>query len=356
MSNVHVIGWDVGGAHLKAVALNTDGAVLQAVQIPCALWKGLDQLQIAVKTVLTTLKTDTTSTAHIITMTGELVDFFQNRRSGVIEIATTLQSLLSPHSKSIQFYAANHGFVDFEQVSSLSMSIASVNWHASASVLAHHAQDALLIDIGSTTTDIIPITSGKVDIQSITDAERMQSDHLVYSGVIRTPVMALGNKILFNGRETNVAAEYFATMADVYRLTGELPIDVDMADTADGKGKTILESARRLARMIGYDAEDHSMQDWKALAVEFKNKQIFQIKAAVLKHLKPNIFIIGAGAGAFLVNEIAVTLGHSYLPASHVFQQKFKNNLALEVCFPAYAVADLYMTLSQQKLRQQSHA
>lgn len=356
MSNAHVIGWDVGGAHLKAVALNTDGEVLHAVQIPCALWKGLDHLHDAVKTVLSTLQTDITNTVHIITMTGELVDLFPNRRSGVDEIATTMQSLLSPHAKQIQFYAANHGFVDFEQVSSLSMSIASVNWHASASVLTHHAQDALLIDIGSTTTDIIPIASGKVDIQSITDAERMQSDHLVYSGVIRTPVMALGNKIRFNGRETNVAAEYFATMADVYRLTGDLPLNVDMADTADGKGKSMHESARRLARMIGHDVEDKPMQVWENLAIEFKLGQIAQINAAVLKHLKPNVFIIGAGAGAFLVRVIAETLDYSYLPASHVFQQKLKNNRALEVCFPAYAVADLYMTLSQQKLRQQSHA
>lgn len=361
MSNAYVIGWDVGGAHLKAVALSSAGEVLQAVQISCALWKGLDQLHIAVNTMLSTLNTDIKNTAHIITMTGELVDFFQNRHIGVIEIATSLQGLLSPHAKNIHFYAANlhdvkYGFVDFEQVSSLSMHIASANWHASVSVLAHHAQDALLIDIGSTTTDIIPIASGKVDIQATTDAERMQSDHLIYTGAVRTPVMALGNKILFNGQETNVSAEYFATMADVYRLTGELQAEMDMADTADGKGKSIAESATRLARMIGHDMEDKSIQDWKALAIVFKNMQIEQIKTAVLKHIKPKHTIIGTGAGAFLVEIIADILEHPYMPATKVLPLHFNNNLALDVCFPAYAVADLYLSSLTLNHRQQHYA
>ncbi len=361
MSKAYVIGWDVGGAHLKAVALNATGEVLQAVQTPCALWKGLEHLQRAVKTIFNTFTFNTSDAAHMVTMTGELVDFFQNRRSGVIEIATTLQDLLSPNTKNIRFYAANlhyvkYGFVDFEQVSSLSKHIASANWHASASVLAHYAQDALLIDIGSTTTDIIPIVSGMVDIQATTDAERMQSDHLVYTGAIRTPVMALGNKILFKGQETNVAAEYFATMADVYRLTGDLQSEVDMADTADGKGKSIVESATRLARMIGYDMEDKSMQDWKALAIVFKNRQVEQIKTAVLKHLKPKQTMIGTGAGAFLVEFIADRLEHPYLPATKVLPQHVNNNLALDVCFPAYAVANLYLSSLTLNDRQQHYA
>jgi len=351
-SNVHVIGWDIGGANVKAVSLSADGGVLQVLQLPCPLWRSLEQLQKVITETLATFKVMPNDVLHVITMTGELVDLFPNRHNGVLEIANTVNRLLSSNVTNIQFYAAHKGFVDFKQVSALTMHIASANWHASASALAQNAPDALLIDIGSTTTDIIPIQSGKVHTTSVSDAERMQTDHLVYTGVMRTPVMALGNKLLFNCVETNVAAEYFATMADVYRLTGELSQDADMADTADGQGKSVLESARRLARMVGHDVEDKSLQEWVDLAIICRNTQITQIKLATLKqlkHLKPNVPMIGAGAGAFLVKSLAEELGHTYLPISQVLENHFDNYQAIEICFPAYAVAHLYLSLNQLK-------
>ena len=202
--------------------------------------------------------------------------------------------------------------------------------------------DALFIDIGSTTTDIVAIEAGKVKSLNLSDASRMADDSLVYTGVVRTPVMALAQKLLFEGQLVNVAAEYFATMADVYRLTGELLPEHDMAETADGKGKTALKSARRLARMIGHDVETKPMQTWINLANNCKTLQMNQIKAAIAKHLKPNMTIIGAGAGSFLVQQIATDLGHAYEPVS---MRRTGHALIdmhdLEVCFPAFAVATL---------------
>ena len=349
-SNVQVIGWDIGGANVKAASLSANGELLQVLQLPCPLWRGLEHLQKTIERVLNIFQVMPNDVLNVITMTGELVDLFPNRHSGVLEIANTLNHLLSCDSANIAFYAANYGFVDFKQVSVLSMHIASANWHASASALAQHTQDALLIDIGSTTTDIIPIHSGKVHTTSIYDAERMQKDLLVYTGVVRTPVMALGNKILFNGVETNVAAEYFATMADVYRLTGELSQGADLADTADGQGKSMLESARRLARMVGHDVEDRPLKDWLDLAIVCRTMQIAQIKSATLKQLKqlkPNVPMIGAGAGAFLVKNLAEELGCTYFTVSQVLKNLFDDYQAIEVCFPAYAVAHLYLSLNQ---------
>ena len=340
-SSTTVVGWDVGGAHIKAVALSVQGEVLQTLQLPCPLWRGLDQLETATQAVLTALNIQTNTVKHVVTMTGELVDLFLNRHAGVVEIAAKLGQLLSRDNVELQFYAANNGFVPLAEVFALTADIASANWHASASALAMHVQDALLVDIGSTTTDIISIQSGKVSAQSISDAQRMQVDSLVYTGVVRTPVMALANKLTFEGAETNVAAEYFATMADVYRLTGELAQGADMAETADGKGKSVLESARRLARMIGHDVEDKPIEIWKNLADTCRNVQFDQIKTAILKHLKPDIPIIGAGTGSFLVKALADDLGCTYLPVSSVIEKHFKSNQALEVCFPAYAVARL---------------
>jgi (4-(4-[2-(gamma-L-glutamylamino)ethyl]phenoxymethyl)furan-2-yl)methanamine synthase len=348
-SSKSIIGWDIGGAHLKAALLDEQGAAMQALQLPCQLWLGLDQLELAINNALKAFKIAPAGPAlecnspvatHAVTMTGELVDLFANRHEGVLAIATLATKILG---KDTLFYAANEGFVALARVSALTPRIASTNWHASASALALQLNDALFIDIGSTTTDIIAIESGKVISANLSDAARMADDSLIYTGVVRTPVMALTQKIPFEGRLVNVAAEYFATMADVYRLTGELLPQYDMAATADGKGKTALESARRLARMIGHDVETKPIASWVNLAQICKTLQMNQIKTALLKHLKPNMTIIGAGAGCFLAQQIAQELEQAYQPVSarlagHV---ELISTHDLEVCFPAFAVATL---------------
>jgi len=333
-----IIGWDIGGAHLKAVLLE-GGNIINEIQIPCELWRGLDRLEFALSKVLVDF--DGKDAQHAITMTGELVDLFESRHHGVIEIANLSARLLGNNT---QFYVAGHGFVSLKSVSEYTGRIASVNWHASASWLAKYIENALFVDIGSTTTDIISIIDGEVAEIGLTDGLRMQEDTLVYTGVVRTPLMALASKLMFNGSETNVAAEYFATTADIYRLTGDLKQDIDMAETADGKGKSKVESARRLARMIGCDVEDWPISTWQNFALVCKESQMLQIKQAILKHLKTNMTIVGAGAGTFLVKELADDLKCEYLTLSQV--TSFDFNVNLEVCFPAFAVAKLASALS----------
>ncbi len=341
----NILGWDIGGAHLKAVLLDTKGDAISSIQLPCPLWKGLDVLQRGISTALQALNIEPSSVCHAITMTGELVDLFENRHQGVCEITKVAADLLGEQAL---FYAANIGFVPLQEVAAVSENIASTNWHASASVLALHMQDALFVDIGSTTTDIIAIKDGKVVCAGLSDAYRLTADSLIYTGVVRTPVMALAQKLSFEGNKVNVAAEYFATMADVYRLTGELLPEYDKTETADGKGKTPLETARRLARMIGHDvvASDDAKK-WIKLALTCRDLQIQQIKSAMLKQWKPNIPIIGTGAGSFLVKAIADDLGCRFVRAYELISMRFagQSNLVIQhdiqVCFPAYAVAYL---------------
>lgn len=343
----HIVGWDIGGAHLKAVLLDAKGKVQHIQQLPCPLWRGLHELDSAMHHMLKILDIKAHRASHAITMTGELVDCFANRYEGVCAIS---QLTFNHLGDDVRYYAANNSagsdFVGYEDVKRFTGYIASANWHASASALAMHAQNALLIDIGSTTTDIIPIKNGAVALAALSDAARLQNDSLVYAGVVRTPVMALAQKLPFEGAEINVMAEHFATMADVYRLTGELNAASDMAETADGKGKTQLESARRLARMIGHDV-DQSLEKWVLLANVCRSLQLHQIKCAALKYLKIDTPIIGAGAGAFLVRAIAAELHHPYLALADVLPKIQENNAAqvnnaqVEVCLPAYAVAVL---------------
>jgi (4-(4-[2-(gamma-L-glutamylamino)ethyl]phenoxymethyl)furan-2-yl)methanamine synthase len=338
LTNQPTIGWDIGGAHLKAVLINGEGLAIKAIQLPCELWKGTDKLIIAVNQVLQAFAENEASSA--ITMTGELVDFFPNRHVGVCEISKVMHDLVGDNA---QFYASRLGFLSYVEVSEHVVDIASMNWHASAQYVSQRIENALFVDIGSTTADMIPSANNQLCNKGYSDAERMSNNELVYTGVVRTPLMALANKVEFNQKHYHVAAEYFATIADVYRLLAQLPTEVDIDETADGKGKTMLASARRIARMIGHDVEDASMSDWITLSEQFKCLHLEQLKQAMLQHTKNNhLTIIGAGAGEFLVRELAQLLDIQYLSVEHLIDAKDALTRQLtKVCFPAYAVARL---------------
>jgi probable H4MPT-linked C1 transfer pathway protein len=337
------IGWDIGGAHLKAVKINATGGLLAAKQLYCPLWRGLHELNQAIDTILSEFNADT----HFVTMTGELADIFQNRDVGVIQLANCVTQKLSG---KVMFYAGKAGFVMPTEVDVQTANIASMNWLASVEYAAQHIPQALFLDIGSTTTDIAVIRDATPQVLGFNDATRMQTDELVYTGVVRTPLMALAQKILFAGNMVNVAAEHFATTADVYTLTGDLPKSANMAETADGMEKTIEASARRIARMIGWDAGDAPLSAWQNLACAFKDAQLHQIKLAVLRQLAlldnpQELCLVGAGAGDFLVAELAAQLGFKYQSiASFINADNDQIKAMATVCLPAYAVASLGST------------
>src|SRR5690606_27847418 len=116
-----LLGWDIGGAHLKAVLVDADGRALQALQLPCPLWQGMDKLQSAVSQALAAI--DHLPQQHIITMTGELADIFVDRDSGVREIARAMVERLGP---DLRFYAGA-GCVAPEAVPQHARGIASAN-------------------------------------------------------------------------------------------------------------------------------------------------------------------------------------------------------------------------------------
>ncbi len=337
-----ILGWDVGGAHLKAALVDSEGVAIQVIQVACPLWRGLEKLEAALDHILSHLKQRPLS--HSITMTGELADIFPNRHAGVVSIAECMQEHLSGN---VCFYAGPQGFVDFEGVKASTHFIASSNWHASASYMATEVEEGIFIDIGSTTADIVLLCNNGPQHRGFTDAERMQYEELVYTGVIRTPLMALTSQIPFAGEWRKLAAEHFATTADVYRLTGDLNEAEDMVETADGTGKTQHESARRLARMTGQDVADANMEAWVRLAQAYKQRQIDTLKSAVLRSLSRNLLsmrapIIGAGAGSFLARELARQLDRPYFESRGLIKGESSDEQRwATVCLPAYAVAVL---------------
>ena len=327
-----IVGWDIGGAHVKACWLQ-DGQLRDVVQWACPLWLGLQHLA-AVLQAAQQRWPQLGQAQHAVTMTGEMADLFTDRADGVARIAATLAQHLGP-ATALQFYAGDDGWCSAAAVASHWRQIASANWLATAQHVAlalqqrcgnswasSQATEALLVDIGSTTTDLIAVRNGTVLTSTRTDHQRLASAELVYHGVVRTPLCVLAQQVAWQGRPVNVMNELFATMADVYRLTAELDPTHDQQPAADGGAKTAAASRQRLARLIGLDSTDGTAADWLALAQVWRRAQVATLQAQVarvvaLHGMGQHTLLVSAGCGDFLAPDLLPALapapadGHS---------------------------------------------
>ena len=338
------IGWDIGGAHVKAALINPAGEIIAIFQEPCPLWKGLSHLQLAVNAIMTALPT--AAYCHAMTMTGELVDLFADRDDGVRQILLTMKALLGNDRQFI--FAGKDGLLAAEQVTSAHyLAIASANWLATAHFAAQKITTGVLVDIGSTTTDILFFNNGKVHAKGYTDYQRLASQELVYTGIVRTAVMAVVTHVKDGQQTVGVMAEYFATMADVYRLTGELNEAHDQTETADGAEKTIEDSARRLARMLGCDFHHNELSRWQHMAADIRAQHVQKIQAAyqhmrATHHIPDTYPLVGAGVGRFLVQQLARDVGQPYRDFSELCRYSLTDTEKMPAdCAPSAALACL---------------
>ena len=311
-----VIGWDIGGAHVKACVL-ARGEVIDVAQWACPLWQGLNHLQ-QVFADAAARWPDLGRAQHAVTMTGEMVDLFAHREEGVQRIAAMAAEALG----RVAFFAAGPGSADAtwceaDEVASHWPRIASANWRATAQHAAMALQsqggEGVLVDIGSTTTDLIAFRAGRVHSASRSDADRLASGELVYHGVVRTPLCAFARRIAWRGQRLNVMNEFFATSADVYRLTGELDAAHDLHPSADNAPKDALATAKRLARMIGLDEREASPDEWMAFAQVWRAAQVDEIagqlaRVAEAAALTAKATVVAAGCGDFLVADVLARL------------------------------------------------
>lgn len=341
MNISNFIGWDIGGAHLKFANINNNGKILAVRQCATPIWKGLSILENAF--INTIRKIPMKKQSHALTMTAELSDIFKDREEGVNSIINLCHDILG---SNISFYTIDHGLKKIN-IKELNFSqIASANWHATSTYTASLVESGLFIDVGSTTTDIIPFYDNKIHAHGNNDQTRLRYDELVYTGVIRTPIMALTSKAIFNNQLQNIIAENFATTADVYRILGYLKDSNDFMETPDGEDKSVSSSIRRLARMLGTDSNtDKKKSNWHELAKYFHEAQIEILTNAVKRVLSTlpdnNNVLIGAGVGRFLVKIIARRMNITYIEFSELFECDNISRNGSNVCAPAIAIAQL---------------
>jgi (4-(4-[2-(gamma-L-glutamylamino)ethyl]phenoxymethyl)furan-2-yl)methanamine synthase len=332
-----IIGWDIGGAHLKA-ARAEHGRIVDAVQVASPLRLGLDALSRSFAEAKARIGP---GELHAITMTGELADTFTSRREGVASLLALARRELGP---AVTLYAGRAGFVAPDAAGEYVDDVASANWHASASLVARVLRTALFMDMGSTTTDVVPVVAGAIAARGYSDAERLTAGELIYTGLVRTPVMAVAGRAPFAGAWMPLVNENFASMADVHRILGNLPAGADQMTTADGREKTVAASCARLARMVGRDAHDADPAAWTALSQWFCEAQMRAIMEGALlvasaRPLPPDAPIVGAGIGSGLLREVARRLGRSYRPFEELLQVGPQVRERASHCAPAAALA-----------------
>lgn len=343
MSEISTCGWDIGGAHVKTAGLDADGRVVFVEQLPAQLWRGpevLDEVLLAAG-----CDAGLNGCRHALTMTGELADCFRDRMEGVTAIVDRFAAVFS--DARVDVYAGRDGFVDPEEAAAHAGSIASANWLATTAWVAMQYGNGVLVDIGSTTTDIVPFRSGIPANTGMTDFERLASKELLYTGIVRTPVMAMVRRVPYRGDQRPVIPELFATMADIYRLTGDLKPHHDLMDTPDGCGKGREDSARRLARMLGLDMDPDaapSLEEWIDLARHIAYVQAREVDA-VLSTVDAVPVLVGAGSGRFLLSELACRRGFELVDFdAHMEMDAILRDKASD-CATAVSVAQLARTL-----------
>jgi probable H4MPT-linked C1 transfer pathway protein len=333
------IGYDVGGAHLKIARLE-NGRPVAVRQIVCPLWQGLDKLDAALAEAVPGAKG---ADRVAVTMTGELSDLFPDRATGV---ATLVDRLSAAHGPATRFWMGRLGFGDAAAAKASFLDVAATNFLATAEAAGGKRGDALLVDLGSTTTDIIPIRAGHAAPRGLTDYDRLASGELVYTGLTRTALMAIAPAASFKGRRQRLAREYLATAADARRVVGQLPEGVDQHATADGRGTSVEESAARLARMFCRDMADGTLADWRESARDILEQQIAAILDGVAQVLARSPLaadapVIAAGIGADVAADIARRIGRTSVSFGDLTGASPEVALWATRCAPAVAVAML---------------
>lgn len=323
---MNALALDIGGANLKSA--HSAG---RAWSVPFALWKEPKNLAERLRELANAAPP---FDVLLVTMTGELCDCFATKREGVEHILGAVMALAT--GKSVQVWTTTSGFVGYEQARAQPLTCAAANWHALATFVArlHPHGTSLLIDTGSTTTDIIPLRDCHVMATGKTDTDRLRTGELVYIGAKRTPLMALGPTVLFRGQTYRVMAEYFATTADVFVLTGDVPEEPACHDTADSRRLDRRSAAARVLRMIGADL---NMLD-EAAAVELAHG----FAAVVRQRIAEAVQQVAAGAQRVILSGSGAFLSAQALPDAKTINLSAQIGPAASNAACAYALLQLF--------------
>jgi (4-(4-[2-(gamma-L-glutamylamino)ethyl]phenoxymethyl)furan-2-yl)methanamine synthase len=275
---VTVLGFDIGGANTKAAFIRVkDGAIEEFTSALeyFPFWKrDPNQLPVVLSGLKEKLAGSDALNLVAVTMTAELSDVYFTKKEGVNNILDSVTDIFEESRVRVLGVSASLRSVKSARAGPLA--VASANWAATGWMVAQRIKNCVVVDVGSTTTSIIPVVNGKVASQGKTDLEKLMNGELVYTGSLRTNVAAIVNSVLVRGKLVKVSSELFAQSGDVHLLLGNITAKEYTSETTDGKGKTNAEASARLARLVCADINILSKAEIQEIAQYVYERQIEQ--------------------------------------------------------------------------------
>jgi (4-(4-[2-(gamma-L-glutamylamino)ethyl]phenoxymethyl)furan-2-yl)methanamine synthase len=301
-----ILAWDIGGANIKAAGLplRDDPAVhVCVVSAQSGTWREKDRLPDLLGEIHSQLFPAVQPAALAITMTAELSDVFATKREGVTFVLETLRACFPGPAAYVLGQSGE--FAPIIDAVQHPLDFAATNWLASAQWIAQDIPNCLLVDVGSTTTDIVPIMDGRVNTAGRTDMARLMSGELMFTGALRTNLAAIVQTVPVAGRSCRVASEYFAISGDVHLILGNLAPQDYTCGTPDGQPPSLDSARRRIARLVCADAEMLASDEIDEMAQCIYERQVCQICEGLSQVLTraPGLRrhpVVVVGAGAFL--------------------------------------------------------
>jgi (4-(4-[2-(gamma-L-glutamylamino)ethyl]phenoxymethyl)furan-2-yl)methanamine synthase len=302
-----VIGLDVGGANTKAAVVTGDGSARIASE-PFEVWRQPGAMADVIGSVVGRLGADQAPVA--LTTTAELVDVFASKREGVLHVLDAAERALPGRVHRV--LTTDGALIGLGQARAEPLRCAAANWVATARVVARSLPDAILVDCGGTTTDVIPIVAGDVAARGRTDVERLRAGELVYTGALRTNIAAVVSEVPIGGEPCPISSELFAITADAHLLLGNLSPEQCTCSFPDDRSSSPPEVRSRLARVVCADPEQLGDGDLEAIAAAVQDAQIASLAAAldrVAASVPAGAPVLAVGVGAFLGRAAAESCG-----------------------------------------------
>ncbi len=303
-----IAGFDIGGANTDLAVVEFDdlGNIIEVKTdfeyFP--MWLKKDELGNA---LLDLLKDDLGDIDAVgVCMTAELVDAYKTKREGVIDIAKKSKESFSVPTGFIGL----NGVLSFEEVTGRPDEVAAANWIATAKIASRIDENCIMIDTGSTTTDIIPIKNGSECAKGRSDMERLKTGELVYSGTLRTNLAAIVDKVPLGGEFVRVSSELFAISADVQMVLGNIKEEDYTCSTPDGAGKSKEDCMRRISRVICGDLDMLSKSDIENIATYIYHRQAEKVAEALSEVSKREnlVKVVTTGLGMDIIGAKAAEI------------------------------------------------
>ena len=304
-----IAGFDIGGANTDLAIIDFENGEIKNIEVDfeyLPMWSNNDDLSHVLIELIEKICPVSEIDAVGISMTAELVDAYDTKKEGVLDVVRKCEETFTCPIA----YVGVDGMLSKDEIEKTPLKAAAANWIATAQIATLISDNCIFIDTGSTTTDIIPIRDAKECAIGKSDFDRSATGELVYTGTLRTNLATFLDNVELNGKEYRVASELFAQTADVYMVLDLITEKDYICDTFDGEGKSKMDCARRIARVVCADLEMLSMEDIVEMADFIHQKQVEQIADGLKQvHETQNLdLIVTTGLGKDILDRPAAEL------------------------------------------------